>query len=466
MKSIYVKMVSIYTILVTIGFLLFGFILNNLVEYYFIQQKQNQLLNEAEKISSSFALWYVTGIVDRDRFRFEMNFLEDYLNASIIMINKNANIVLQSDRLINLKPEFIKKTRDIIFSSNIVSKRTTPIGSSEEHYVVGYPVIVNNQVIAGLLLTTSINQISKTLDIFNRIVWVITLFEIVLVLIITYILTQKITLPIKKLALVSRKVAEGDFNQIIDVKITSEDEIGELIKSFNYMTEKLKNLEYMRRSFIANVSHELRSPLTSIRGFLEGILDGTIPEAKHEYYLSIIKEETIKLNNLINQLLELSRLEWGKINLNISQFKLHSLVAEELISFEKRIEEKNLYIDFNIDEKLVVLGDRELIGRVIHNLIDNAIKYNKKDGSIIFSCEVIDKQAFISIEDTGVGIPDEMQKFIWERFYKVDESRSLENGVGLGLSIVKEIIKLHNQNIWVESKVGYGTKFTFTLNTQ
>ena len=332
--------------------------------------------------------------------------------------------------------------------------------------VIGYPVIVNQNIIAGIILVTSIDQLVRTVNIFNRIIWVVTLFEVLLVLLITYLFTQQIITPVKKLATTARKVAEGDFNNKLNIKVNTDDEIGELVSSFNYMTEKLKNLEMMRRSFIANVSHELRSPLTSIRGFLEGILDGTIPYDKREYYLTIIKEETIKLNNLINQLLELSKLEWEKITLNISSFKIYSLIVEELIKFEKRIDEKNLNVEVEIDENIIVEGDRELIGRVMHNLIDNAIKYNKDRGKIKIYAKIVEGQAYITVEDTGIGISEETQKLIWERFYKADESRSLENGVGLGLSIVKEIIKLHKQNIWVESKEGFGSKFTFTLNTK
>lgn len=167
---------------------------------------------------------------------------------------------------------------------------------------------------------------------------------------------------------------------------------------------------------------------------------------------------------MINQLLELSRLEWGKINLNLSEFKIYSVIVEELIKFEKRIEEKEIDVTLQVDEELVVKADRDLISRVVHNLLDNAIKYNKVGGKIYIYSEVVNGKAYITIQDTGVGIPERLQKLIWERFYKVDESRSLENGVGLGLSIVKEIIKLHKQNIWVESEEGVGSKFTFTLD--
>ncbi|AZT90254.1 HAMP domain-containing protein [Caldicellulosiruptor changbaiensis] len=465
MKSIYFKFVTIYTIIIVMGFLIFGTILNNLTENYFISQKQTQLVREAEKIATGLALWYITGFLERDRLRFEINFLRDYLNASILMINRNANVVLNSDEQVFINDSILQRIRDKVFSGNIAVEKTL-IGAivKKEYLIIGYPVVINNQVVSGLLLITSTDDIRQTLRMYNRIIWLITLFEVILVLIITYALTQKIITPIKKLATVSRKIAEGDFSEKIPIPLNSNDEIGELIASFNYMTEKLENLEMMRKSFISNVSHELRSPLTSIRGFIEGILDRTIPDDKRDFYLNLVKEEVIKLNNLINQLLELSRLEWGKINLNLSTFKIYSVIAEELIKFEQRIEEKKIEVFLEVDENLVVKADRDLISRVVHNLLDNAIKYNKVGGKIYIYSEVENGKAYITIQDTGIGIPEKLQKLIWERFYKVDESRSLEKGVGLGLSIVKEIIKLHKQNIWVESEEGVGTKFTFTLD--
>lgn len=465
MKSIYFKFVTIYTIIIVMGFLIFGTILNNLTENYFISQKQTQLVREAEKIATGLALWYITGFLERDRLRFEINFLRDYLNASILMINRNANVVLNSDEQVFINDSILQRIRDKVFSGNIAVEKTL-IGLivKKEYLIIGYPVVINNQVVSGLLLITSTDDIRQTLRMYNRIIWLITLFEVILVLIITYALTQKIINPIKKLASVSRKIAEGDFSEKIPMPLNSNDEIGELIASFNYMTEKLENLEMMRKSFISNVSHELRSPLTSIRGFIEGVLDRTIPDDKRDFYLNLVREEVIKLNNLINQLLELSRLEWGKINLNLSTFKIYSVVAEELIKFEQRIEEKKIEVFLEVDENLVVKADRDLISRVVHNLLDNAIKYNKVGGKIYIYSEVENGKAYITIQDTGIGIPEKLQKLIWERFYKVDESRSLEKGVGLGLSIVKEIIKLHKQNIWVESEEGVGTKFTFTLD--
>jgi len=465
LKSIYFKFVLTYTIIIAVGFLIFGTVLNNLTENYFISQKQTQLVREAEKIATGLALWYITGFLEQDRLRFEIRFLRDYLNASILLINKNANVILNSDEQVYIDDFNLRKIRDKVFEGEIAVKKLL-IGDiiKREYLVIGYPVVINNHIISGLLLITSTDEIRQTLKMYNRIIWLVTLFEVLVVLIITYALTQRIITPIKKLAQASRRIAEGDFSQKIPIPNNSDDEISELISSFNYMTEKLENLEMMRKSFISNVSHELRSPLTSIRGFVEGILDRTIPDDKRDFYLTLVKEEVIKLNNLINQLLELSRLEWGKINVNLSEFKIYSVIAEELIKFEKRIEKKEIDVSLQVDEELVVKADRDLISRVIHNLLDNAIKYNKVGGKIYIYSEVVNGKSYITIQDTGVGIPEKLQKLIWERFYKVDESRSLENGVGLGLSIVKEIIKLHKQNIWVESEEGVGSKFTFTLD--
>lgn len=214
MKSIYFKFVTIYTIIIVMGFLIFGTILNNLTENYFISQKQTQLVREAEKIATGLALWYITGFLERDRLRFEINFLRDYLNASILMINRNANVVLNSDEQVFINDSILQRIRDKVFSGNIAVEKTL-IGTivKKEYLIIGYPVVINNQVVSGLLLITSTDDIRQTLRMYNRIIWLITLFEVILVLIITYALTQKIINPIKKLASVSRKIAEGDFSE-------------------------------------------------------------------------------------------------------------------------------------------------------------------------------------------------------------------------------------------------------------
>jgi signal transduction histidine kinase len=230
------------------------------------------------------------------------------------------------------------------------------------------------------------------------------------------------------------------------------------------MADALQNLENLRRDFIANISHELRSPITSIRGFIEGIIDGTIPEDKHKYYLQIALNESKRLTRLISDVLDLSRLESGEFSLKIGNFDINELIRVNIIRFENEIEAKKLNVDVTLSgSELNVVGDRDRVGQVISNLIDNAIKFTPENGEIIVKTNIDGKKVTVEVSDTGIGIPEDELKLIWDRFHMVDKSRTTKKGTGLGLSIARQIINQHGEKIWVESSEERGTTFTFTL---
>jgi len=213
------------------------------------------------------------------------------------------------------------------------------------------------------------------------------------------------------------------------------------------------------------VSHELRTPMTSIRGFIEGILDGTIPEEKHRYYLNIVREETNRLNRLVNDLLDLAKMEAGEKKLNISTFDINELIRISIIKMERLITEKKIEVTANFEqENMKVLADPDAIERVLINLIHNAIKFTPDEGMIVARTWSDKEKVYVSIEDSGIGIEKQEIDLIWERFHKSDRSRSQDKtGTGLGLAIIKNIINDHKEKIWVESEPGYGSKFIFTL---
>ena len=232
------------------------------------------------------------------------------------------------------------------------------------------------------------------------------------------------------------------------------------------MVDDLQKLEEMRRGFIANVSHELRTPMTSIRGFIEGILDGTIPPDRQKDYLLIVRDETNRLNRLVNDLLDLAKMEAGEITLNIKPFDINELIRICVIKLETLITSKNIEIEANFEnDNLLVSADRDSIERVIINLLHNAVKFSNENGKIILETVKNKDKVLISIKDSGIGIDENEQKRVWDRFYKSDKSRGKDKtGTGLGLAIVKNIVNEHKQDIWVESEIGLGTKFTFTLD--
>lgn len=279
-----------------------------------------------------------------------------------------------------------------------------------------------------------------------------------------YIFSLRITRPLKQIGNAARIIAGGEFQKRLDIK--SKDEIGQLAASFNQMAFELQHLEEMRRGFIANVSHELRTPMTSIRGFIEGILDGTIPPEKQKDYLVIVRDETDRLNRLVNDLLDLARMQSGEARLNYKDFDVNELIRRCIIKLENQIVEKNLVVEANFEEEgMLVHADPDAIERVIINLIHNAVKFTNNNGRITISSQSQKDKVLVSVKDNGIGIDKDEINMIWERFYKSDKSRSKDkSGTGLGLAIIKSIINEHNQNIWVESELGKGSEFTFTLS--
>ena len=291
-----------------------------------------------------------------------------------------------------------------------------------------------------------------------------TIISVILEIIALIVITKEITNPIRQLQNMTKQVSMGNFKAKIQSK--SKDELGQLINSYNSMADALENLDMMRNDFIASVSHELRTPMTSIRGFIDGILDGVIPPEKHSHYLEIIKEEINRMNILVNDLLNVARLQAGKVELDKKPCKVDDLLYNTAIKLEPIIDEKEINLEFDLHtENSFVLIDKPSIERVLINLIQNATKFTPNGGIITLRSEFVDdNKVQITVEDTGSGISSEELPFIFEKFYKVDKSRGLDKkGTGLGLAIVKSILAAHEQNIKAESILGKGSRFIFTL---
>jgi signal transduction histidine kinase len=282
-------------------------------------------------------------------------------------------------------------------------------------------------------------------------------------LLLVAILSKRAAKPLVQMKLAARRVASGEFTERISVK--GKDEIAELSESFNNMVVALENLEQMRRDFISNVSHELRTPITTIKGFIEGILDGVIPEERQEGYLSIARDEVKRMQHLVNDLLDIAKMQAGEVSLNKSDFDMNELVRRSVIGLQQMFIEKDLEFKADFEtERMFVNADREAIQRVLINLLHNAVKFTPEGGVITVKTSVEKDKAIICVEDTGKGISKDELPYIFERFYKADKSRSVDRtGVGLGLAIARNIIVSHDETIKVESQEGRGALFIFTL---
>ena len=270
-------------------------------------------------------------------------------------------------------------------------------------------------------------------------------------------------LPIRKMTRAVKDYSEGNFDTKIDVH--TNDEMGYLAGSINYMATELSTLEEDQRKFIANVSHDFRSPLTSIKGYIEAIMDGTIPHEVQDKYLNIILFETERLNKLTQSMLELNKYGVKGSMMDISDFDINHTIKKVAQSFEGTCKDKKISFELILTgQTCIVSADMSKIQQVLYNLIDNAIKFSHPESSITIETTEKNDKVFVSVKDAGIGIPKDSINKIWERFYKTDLSRGKDKrGTGLGLAIVKEIISSHNENINVISTEGVGTEFIFTL---
>ena len=316
-----------------------------------------------------------------------------------------------------------------------------------------------------VFVSKSVAEMQANWSMFMMMVSVVCVVVIMGSLVFSFAYSKRMARPLDEIAAASRKFARGDFSVRVRQVDDPEDEMGALIDSFNKMADSLEKADARRAEFIANVSHELRTPMTTIAGFADGILDGTIPAEQADKYLVSIRDETRRLSRLVRDMLDVSQMKSGTMDTGkYSKFDLIELVLQTLLSFESRATKKNLDVDPQLPENnIIVFADKDAITRVIYNLLDNAVKFAKPDSCLTIRVYKEGEKAYFSVKDEGETIPPDDLPFIFDRFHKSDRSRSMDkDGVGLGLYLVKTIINSHDEDIAVKSEDGM-TEFVFTL---
>ena len=283
-------------------------------------------------------------------------------------------------------------------------------------------------------------------------------------LIAVYFISERTIGPLREMSIASKRFASGKFDT--RVRVRGSDEVAALAVAFNDMADSLQNLESLRSGFIANVSHDLRTPMTTIAGFIDGIRDGVIPKEEQDHYLEVISIEVRRLSRLVSSLLDLSRIQAGDRKFTMKPFDICEMARVILISFEKQIDEKRLEVDFDCEaDRMMVNADHDAIYQVLYNICHNALKFSSAGGTLRIRIGYTkERKVQISVYNEGQGIPKDDIPFIFERFYKTDKSRGLDKtGTGLGLFISKTIIAAHGEKIWVDSEEGKNCEFFFTL---
>ena len=335
--------------------------------------------------------------------------------------------------------------------------------TSDRSLAYGKSIVTGGEVRGYVFTVASTTTEDALISVARKTVINSSIWVMLAAVIAAYFITERIVHPLKSMTRAAKSFGQGDFSERIAVN--GRDEVSELALAFNNMAESLENLESMRNSFLANVSHDLRTPMTTISGFIDGILSGAIPEEQHEYYLGVISAEVHRLSRLVSQLLDISRLESGDRKFNFVDFDVAEVSRLILLSFEQKIDEKRLDVEFYSEEdSMFANADKDAIYQIIYNLCHNAIKFSNEKGKFVINITRIPgKKIKISIYDEGQVISPEDAKHIFDRFYKTDKSRGLDkSGVGLGLYICKTIVDAHGEVINHEPHED-GCEFWFTL---
>lgn len=461
---LYPKLLAGYILYGLIGFIIIASFTYHLT-YDFIEKREAaSLYRESAQISSSYAANYFSRSMTLEEIQTQLKTLSSYLSAEIWIVDPKGTIILNtSDSDLFESDETIPGFDVTDFGNRYYRISTFYDHFSADTLSVFSPITVNYKVRGYVIIHKPVSSLVSFANGLASISYQTLVLLFLAAFVVLILFTYVVYIPIQKITKGAAQYAAGNFDARID--IGSNDEIGYLAASLNYMANELHTLEEDQRKFVSNVSHDFRSPLTSIKGYVEAIQDGTIPPEMQDKYLGIILFETERLNKLTKSLLELNKYGSHGIMLDITDFDINYTIRMTVQTFEGICKEKR--ISFNLiltGEKLYVSADMSKIQQVLYNLIDNAIKFSRTDSAITVETTEKNERIFVSVKDSGIGIPKDSINKIWERFYKTDLSRGKDKkGTGLGLSIVKEIIQAHSENINCISTEGVGTEFIFTL---
>ncbi len=481
-KSIFSKYVTAFMLIILVSFLVVLIITASAIGRFSSDSKEEFIKN-----SNEIATSYISSMLDSSDSKNFASF-EVSEKRNIIQMLNNVSFDTQdvSTVVVNTKGEvvfgYLSPESDMAFEGAIPSNIIQELDAKGNFYNTGRfrGYFENADVLCGGIIKNESGEVCgyvftcsdslMMLDLWELMVKIVmgsVLWVLFAALIAVYFISERVIAPLREISNAAKKFAKGKFDVRVPVK--GQDEVSELAETFNNMAESLNNYDNMRNTFMSDVSHDLRSPMTSIAGFIDGILDGVIPPEQHEYYLQIVSNEVHRLSRLVSSLLNLSRIQAGDRKFTMSKFDICEKARVILISFEKQIEEKHLDVEFDLQEdRMYVNADEDAIYQVLYNICHNAVKFSCESGKLRISIQKLKgKKLMVEVYNEGMGIPADELHFVFERFYKSDKSRGLDkSGSGLGLFISKTIMDAHEEKIWVESEYGKNCCFKFTLNAE
>ena len=476
-RGLYWRQMSITVGMVLLTLVLLGTVFFSLSYNYARGQKTDELLERAQVVSRLSVRYMESGrYLTMEELRQDQVFQQ--LAATAAMISDMDILVCDEEGHVLLSTDETMEGQSITIPEGVMSavlEQGTWAGRSRldqlyesKRFVGGVSVVspTTGKVLGSVFTVSSGDTVDALWRTFAGLLVMTALVVLMISFVATSVTTMRQIKPIREMAQATRCYAEGDF----DIRMNDygrDDEIGELAASFNNMAERLQQTERQRREFIANISHELKTPMTTIAGYTDGILDGTIPPENEKQYLQIIANESRRLSRLVRRMLDVSQLQAMDPLRNGNHFDICESMRRVLISMEKKINDRHLDVEADIpDEPILVLGDNDMITQVLYNLLENAAKFAREGSTLYLGVTMMDGKARVTVRNVGDTIPAEELPLLFERFHKSDKSRSEDkDGYGLGLYIVKTILQQHKEDISVTSENGV-TTFTFSLRVE
>ncbi len=477
-KSVFAKYQAAFMTIITFGFVVLLLIVTSIVWNYSTEAKKTMMGNTASvargelehilRNSEEDSIEHALETYGRASLRTLLSSLSTDGDTYILLLDRTGTVLLSCEAGGGAILSDGERLPDALMEQLQITdgySGLVPLRENEGNALVASQPVLHNGEVQGFVLIYSFNlHWGSMLSELTKTIVMSALLVLLAAMIAAFFITDRTVGPLHEMSAAAKRFAAGRFD--VRVRVRGRDEVAELARAFNSMAESLEGLENMRNTFMANVSHDLRSPMTTIAGFIDSIRDGVIPPEETDHYLEIISIEVHRLSRLVASLLDLSRIQAGDRKFRMKPFDMCELARLSLFSFEQKIEEKHLEVEFDCDrDRMYVNADRDAIYQVFYNICHNAVKFAREGGRLAVRIrEIKDKKLRISVFNEGEGIPKEDRTMVFERFYKRDKSRGLDkSGVGLGLFISKTIISAHGQTIGVGGEAGKNCEFYFTL---
>ena len=470
MKSSFSRSFSTIATILLLALTVLGASFQIQVDHFLEDTTVSQLTQDAEVLANLASAYGMEDNLTSRELMLNLDVVSQITNADVLICDNQGFIILCSGNLTScdydgwqINQEYLDKVYE---GGGYSATGTVRNLYNEERYVVSTPILSGEERMGIVMVSTPTIGTKQVLTKISNIFVTAAVFVVLIAVMAVTAFTRRESKPLRELARTATDFGHGELDARVKIDEDCSEEMEELALAFNNMASSLQKSEYQRQEFVANVSHELKTPMTTISGYIDGILDGTIPEGKQEHYLRIVSDETKRLSRLVRSMLDISQLqkEQGIPEEKKIHFDLEECAGQVLITFEKKINDKHLNVDVDFPEHPVyTMANQDYITQVIYNLLDNAVKFCPDGGTLGLSIREGGSKAYVSVSNDGETIPPEELPLVFDRFHKLDKSRSQNrDGWGLGLYIVKTIVCCHGENISVSSKDGK-TEFTFTM---